>query len=170
MRTHSLVLLSALALTVPVAGFDAPEPEVSKTELQKLRGMIEEINAQAVNAGTKLRHGVVSMKSGPSDQLLTPARACCGNNIDKIGKQFELVGAAIRNLRSCYQAAGDADGEVKLNFFHEDASALYLAVGFFGGAKTDDNVQAGYGNMARTLLLLRKSLKNLTECDPSDES
>lgn len=167
MRKHFLVLLSALALTVPVAGFDEPEPEAPKSEVQKLRGTIEEINAQAINAGTKLRHGVVSMKNGPSDEPSTPAWACCGNNIDKIGKQFELLGTAIRNLRSCYQANGDGDGEVKLNFVHEDASALYHAVGIFGGAKTDEDVQAGYGNMARTLMLLRKSAKNLIECEPT---
>lgn len=165
------VLMSVMVVTLPIAVFGAEEPVAPKTDLQKLLRGVEELNAQAANAGIKLRHGVVSMKNEepPGSAPMTPARACCATNIDKIGKQFQAIGENLRNLKSCYQASGAAEAEIKLNFVHEDASAVYNAVGYFGGAKTVEDTQAGFGNLARTILLLKKSARDLTECGPPED-
>jgi hypothetical protein len=172
MRRYFSVLMSVLVLALPVTVLGAQEPAAPKTDLQKFLRSVEELNAQAANAGTKLRHGVVSMKSDSEtdNAPLTPARACCAANIDKIGKQFQVIGDSIRTLRSCYQSNGNADAEVKLNFVHEDATAVYNAVGHFGAAQSVEGAQAGYSNLARTILLLKKSAKTLGECGASGGS
>ena len=165
------VLMSVMVLTLPIAVSGVQEPVAPKTDLQKFLRSVEEINAQAANAGTKLRHGVVSMKNGeaPGSAPLTPARACCATNIDKIGKQFRAIGESLRNLKSCYEASGAAEAEIKLNFVHEDASAVYNAVGNFGAARNVEEAQAGFGNLARTILLLKKSSRDLTECGTAED-
>jgi len=166
MRAHTLVVLMAIAVTVPVTGLQAPEPETPRTELQKFRRAIEEINAQAVNAGARLRNGAVSMGQGSDDNSGSPAQTCCASNIDKIGKQFTVMSTNIKNLRACYRTSGNSEAEVNLNFVHEDASSLYRAVGNFSNAKNTEELQIGYGVMARAMILLRNSAKKLTECEP----
>ena len=167
MREQILVLVLASAMAVPVAGSGTQEPEAPKTELQKFHRAVEEINAHVINAGNKLRLGLVGVRPGSEDTPATPAQLCCGNNIDKIVKQFELLAANIRNLRSCYRADGNAAAEVQLNFVHQDASSAYHAVGNFSGAKSEDDVQKGYSALAQLLQLLKKSAKDLTDCEPS---
>ena len=164
MRENLLVLLVALAMTVPVPGSEPQEPEVPKTALQEFHHTVGEIHAQAVNAGSKLRNGAVSVGDDAED---TPAQICCGRNIDKIAKHIQQLAARIQSLRSCYQANGDADGEVQLNFVTQDASSLNRAMGNFVNARNEADVQSGYGAVSKSLLLLQKSAKDLTECEPS---
>jgi hypothetical protein len=164
MRERFLVLSVALVLSIPVIAADSKKSVEPKTELQRILVMISEINSQAVNAGAKLRHGVVSMKTGEDGAGSGPVRACCGNNIEKMGKQFQQMGPGLRNLRTCYESTGDSDAGVQLNFVEQDATAVYQAVGLFGGSRTRDDAQAGYGNLSRTLLQLQKSAKELPEC------
>ena len=165
MRERFLVLLVAITMTASVAVSDTQEPQVPQTELQRFRHVVEQINAQAINAGTRLRHGAVSMGRGSSAAPTTPAQVCCGSNIDKIGKQFELLATSIRNLRACYQANGNTAAQVQMNFVYQDASSLFRAVGNFSNAKNDQDAQLGYGALARSLLLLRKSAEDLVECE-----
>ena len=167
MREHFSVLLVAIAMTVPVTGSDTQEPEAPKTELQKFHLLVEEINAQAINAGTKLRGGAVSMSRGSKDTPATPAEICCGRNIDKIAKQLDLLATRLQKMRSCYRARRDAEAEVRLNFVAQDATSLFRAMGNFSNAKNEADVQSGYGAVAKSLLQLQKSAKELTECEPS---
>ena len=164
MHEHLLVLVVAFTMTVPVPGSEPQEPEVPKTALQEFHHTIEEIHGQAVNAGSKLRNGAVSMGSGAEE---SPARICCGRNIDKIAKQIQQLAANIQSLRSCYQTRGDADAEVRLNFVAQDASSLNRAMGNFVNARNEADVQSGYGAVSKSLLLLQKSAKDLAECEPS---
>ncbi len=168
MRVRVFVLLIAVALILPTAASDAKDDE-PKTDLQKMRKTLEEVNAQVLNAGTKLRLGAKAVDSGgamPGETPPTPARICCGSNIDKIAKHFSALATSARSLLACYQARGQADHEVSLNFFRQDASAVYGAMEEFTAARQDDEVAAGYAKVAQAVLDMRKSAKELAECEP----
>lgn len=169
MRKRFSALLLAFATTgllASVGGSDTQEPEAPKTELQRFHQVVDAISGQVTNAGTKLKGGVVSMSQDSGD---TPARICCGNNIDKIEKQFGILATSIRNLRACYRANEDVDGEVQLNFVHQDALSLHRALGKFSTAQRRD-VLFDYGSVLKNALLLQKSAKKLTECERSGTS
>ena len=169
MRKRFSALLVAFATTgllAPVGGSDAQEPKAPKTELQRFHHAVDQISGQIANAGTKLKGGGVSMSQGSRDTPATTAQICCGNNIDKIEKQFEALAMSIRNLRACYRANENVDAEVQLNFVHQDALSLHRALGNFTNAERAD-VLLGYGAMIRSTLLLKKSAKMLTECERS---
>ncbi|NIR61855.1 MAG: hypothetical protein GWO02_21395, partial [Gammaproteobacteria bacterium] len=56
------------------------------------------INGQALNAGTKLSRGAKSVDAGaaPGESPPTPARICCGSNIDRIAKEFNLLATSAK--------------------------------------------------------------------------
>ena len=159
-----LVAFAATGLLAQVGGSDTREPEASKTELQRFHQVVEEISGQVSNAGTKLKGGAVSMRQDSGDIPTTMAQICCASNLDKIEKQFKALATSIKNLRACYRANENVDGEVQLNFVHQDALSLYRALGNFTNAERGD-VLLGYGSMIKNTLLLKKSAKKLTECD-----
>lgn len=164
MRKCFSVLLLAFATTgllASVGGSETQEPEAPLTELQKFHHAVDGISAQTTNAGSKLKNGVVSMGSGEAPA--TAARICCGSNIDKIEKQFKVLVTSMLYLRACYRANQNAEGEVQLNFVQQDAGSLSNALSNFSNAERRD-VQLGYGAVVRSVLLLRKSAKELTEC------
>lgn len=169
MRKRFSALLLAFATTgllASVAGSDPQKPEAPKTELQRFHQVVDAISGQVTNAGTRLKGGAVSMSQGSGDTPATMARVCCGNNIDKIEKQLEILATSIRNLRACYRANEDVEGEVQLNFVHQDTLLLYRALGNFSTAQRRD-VLFDYGSVLKNALLLRKSAKKLTECERS---
>jgi hypothetical protein len=164
MRKRFSVLLLAFATTgllASIGGSETQQPEAPKTDLQKFHHAVIEISAHTTNAGSKLKHGAVSMDSG--DAPATVARMCCGNNIDVIKKQFEVLATSMRNLRACYRANENTDGEILLNLVYQDAGSLSAALGNFSNASRAD-VHLGYGAVVKSVLLLRKSAKELTEC------
>ncbi len=161
-----LLVFATTGLLASVGGSETQEPEAPKTELQRFHRAVEEIGAQTINAGAKLKHGTRSRSPGSGDTPATVARICCGNNIDKIEKQFEVLATSIRNLRACYRANKSADGEVQLNFVHQDAGSLHRALRNFSNAN-DRDVQLGYGAVVKAVLLLQNSAKKLTECEQS---
>ncbi|NIM00316.1 MAG: hypothetical protein GTN89_05270 [Acidobacteria bacterium] len=167
MRKPVFALLITLALVLPAAASDTKDEDGPKTRLQKLMQAIDKINAQALNAGTKLRLGAKSVDTAavPGERPPTPARICCGANIDKIAKEFNHVAMNAKALLACYQARGEADQEVALNFFREDASAVYTAMEEFTGAGKEEEAQAGYAKVAQAILDMHKSAKELQECD-----
>ena len=169
MHKRFLVLLVAFATTgllASVGGSDTQEPEAPKTELQRFHRAVEEIGAQTINAGAKLKHGTMSRSSGSGDAPATAARICCGNNIDKIEKQFLVLATSLRYLQACYRANKSADREVQLNFVHQDASSLHRALRNFSNAN-DRDVRLGYGAVVKSVLLLQNSAEKLTECEQS---
>lgn len=172
MRKRFSALLLAFATTgllASVGGSDTQEPEAPKTELQRFHQVVDAISGQVTNAGSKLKGGAVSMSQGSGDTPATMARICCGDNIDKIEKQFGILATSIRNLRACYRANEDVDGEVQLNFVHQDALLLHRALGNFSTAQRRD-VLFDYGSVLKNALLLQKSAKKLTECERSGTS
>ena len=166
MRKGFSALLVAFAATASAGGSDTQEPEASKTDLQRFHLAVDQISGQIANAGTKLKGGAVSMRQDSGEAPATTAQLCCGSNIDKIEKRFETLATSIRNLRACYRAKENVDAEVQLNFVHQDALSLHRALGNFTNAKRTEAL-LGYEAMIRSTLLLKKSAKNLTECEQS---
>ena len=167
MRKSAVVLWIVLALvSAAVASDTKRDTGEPKTDLQKLMQSIDKINRQALNAGTKLRLGAKSVDAGadPGERPPTPARVCCGSNIDQIAREFNVVATSAKALLACYQARGQSKREVALNFFRQDAGAVYSAMEEFSAARDENEVQAGYVKVAQTIKDLYKSAEGLTEC------
>lgn len=147
-----------------VAALAPGDPPEAKTLLQHLVAEIADVRLQLINTGARIRGGAVSMGGGPDDAPLTPARRCCGKNIETLQAQFKEMSSIWGELRDCYRDKGDAEAEIQANFVREDATSLIRALGVFSSAQGDGGLVGGHEAMTRAYRQLGESSAKLTEC------